>query len=157
MEEATAERQSSRAAVDHGSALVVVSSVVHRCGSRVREATYLRHVDSNGLCGTTNNPCEVPVGRRLIIEHISGFVLVRNTADTATDVSFVITAPQLSINGSGFHVFVATKTATTPIPGGGGEVAFAFSTPFRMMLPPGATFYFSQANAVAVSGYLVRQ
>jgi hypothetical protein len=32
-----------------------------------------------------------------------------------------------------------------------------FSTPFKMMLNPGATFQFSPSNAVAVSGYLVKQ
>jgi hypothetical protein len=73
-------------------------------------------IDSNGACGTANNPCEVPVGQRLIIEHVSGFVLIRNTADTNTGVSLLVTDPQLGLIGNAFHVFVATKTATTPIP-----------------------------------------
>jgi hypothetical protein len=109
------------------------------------------NIDSNGLCGTANNPCEVPVGQRLIIEHVSGFVFVTTSADT-TGVSLVITDPQLGLNGSGFHAFVATKTFTSDQ-----TATFSFSTPFRMMLHPGATFYFLPANAVAVSRYLVRE
>jgi hypothetical protein len=34
---------------------------------------------------------------------------------------------------------------------------YTFSTPFRMMLNSGATFYFSPSNSVAVSGYLVKE
>jgi len=47
---------------------------------------------------------------------------------------------------------VATKTSTSD-----GTDVFSFSTPFRMMLHPKATFYFSPSDNVAVSGYLVKQ
>jgi hypothetical protein len=110
------------------------------------------NIDSNGLCGTANNLCEVPIGQRLIIEHVSGYVFVTKTTDTATSVSLVVTDPQLGLNGAAFHTFIATKVATT-----GTTITFAFATPFKMMLNPGASFHFSPANAVAVSGYLVKQ
>jgi hypothetical protein len=67
-------------------------------------------------------------------------------------VSIVVTDPQLGLNGAGFHIFVATKVATTGV-----TITFAFATPFKMMLNPRASFHFSPANAVAVSGYLVKQ
>jgi hypothetical protein len=110
------------------------------------------------LCGTDPvgpalpNPCAVPAGRRLIIEHISGYTFLPTSADTTVAVSLVITDPQLGLNDAAFHTFVAAKTATS-----GGTDVFSFSTPFRMMLHPGATFYFSWADSVAVSGYLVKQ
>jgi hypothetical protein len=109
------------------------------------------------LCGTDPfgpalpNPCAVPAGRRLIIEHVSGYTFLPTSADTTVAVSLVITDPQLGLNDAAFHTFVATKTATS-----GGTDVFSFSTPFRMMLHAGATFYFSSADSVAVSGYLVK-
>jgi hypothetical protein len=47
--------------------------------------------------------------------------------------------------------FVAAKTPS------GISDTYTFSTPFRMMLNSGATFYFSPSNSVAVSGYLVKE
>ena len=110
------------------------------------------------LCGTDPfgpplpNPCTVPAGRRLIIEHASGYIFLPTSTDTTVAASLVITDPQLGLNDAAFHTFVATKTATS-----GGTDVFSFSTPFRMMLHPGATFHFSPADSVAVSGYLVKQ
>jgi hypothetical protein len=111
------------------------------------------------LCGTDSvhpdfppNPCAVPSGRRLITEYVSGYAFLPTSTDTTVAVSLVITDPQLGLNGAAFHTFVATKTNTS-----GGTDVFSFSTPFRMMLNPGATFYFSPADSVAVSGYLVKQ
>jgi len=109
------------------------------------------------LCGTDPlgpdlpNPCAVPDGQRLIIEHVSGYTFLPTSADTTVAVSLVITDPKLGLNEAAFHTFVATKTATS-----GGTDVFAFSTPLRMMLHPEATFYFSPAVSVAVSGYLVK-
>jgi hypothetical protein len=109
------------------------------------------------LCGTSNGVCTVPPGQRLIIEYVSGFTFIRNTDLTTTGVSLQVNDPQLGLNGgSAFHTFVATKVATTSGPNGV-DTTFAFSTPFKMMLHPGATFQFSPANAVAVSGYLVKE
>jgi hypothetical protein len=109
------------------------------------------------LCGTGNGVCTVPPGQRLIIEYVSGFTFIRNTDQTTTGVSLLVNDPQLGLNGgSAFHTFVATKTSTTPAGPNGVDTTFVFSTPFKMMLNPGATFQFS-ANAVAVSGYLVKQ
>jgi hypothetical protein len=110
------------------------------------------------LCGTDSvhpdfppNPCTVPAGQRLIIEHVSGYVFLPTSTNTTVGVSIVITDPALGLNGAAFHTFVATQTNTS-----GGTDVFSFSTPFRMMLHPGATFYFSPADSVAVSGYLVK-
>lgn len=107
------------------------------------------------LCGThfppsPPSPCTVPAGQRLIIEHVSGYDFVPTSASTTVAVSLVVTDPALGLNEAAFHTFVATKTNTS-----GGTDVFAFSTPFRMMLNPGATFYFSAENA-GVSGYLVK-
>jgi len=55
------------------------------------------------------------------------------------------------LNGSGFHVFPAIKVNTTPQ-----EDVFAFSAPLKMMLHPGASFYFSEVAGISVSGYLVK-
>lgn len=109
------------------------------------------------LCGTVNGVCTVPSGQRLVIEHVSGFVLIRNadTALTATEVSLSVGDSQLGLNiGNAFHHFVATRGSTTGTPPTA-DTAFTFSTPFKMMLNPGATFQFS-AGSVAVSGYLVK-
>ena len=62
-----------------------------------------------------------------------------------------LTDPALGLNGGAFHTFVATKTDS------GVSDTLTFNTPFRMMLDPGATFFFSPADNVAVSGYLVKQ
>ena len=116
------------------------------------------NIVSNSLCGTDPigpfppSPCTVPAGRRLIIEYVSGYTFLPTSADTTVAVSLVITDPQLGLNGAAFHTFVGTKTNTS-----GGTDVFSFSTPFRMTLNPGATFYFSPADSVAVSGYLVKQ
>jgi hypothetical protein len=108
------------------------------------------------LCGTGNGVCTVPPGQRLIIEYVSGFTLIRNTTQTATEVALLVNDPQLGLNGgNAFHSFVATRGSSTTGPNGV-DTAFTFSTPFRMMLNPGATFQFT-ANAVAVSGFLVKQ
>jgi hypothetical protein len=110
------------------------------------------------LCGTdpvgpiVPTPCTVPVGQRLIIEHVSGYAFLPTSANTTAGVSIVITDPELGLNGAAFHIFVGTKTFTS-----GGTDVFSFSMPFRMMLNPGATFYFSPSDNAAVSGYLVKQ
>ena len=108
------------------------------------------------LCGTNNGVCTVPAGQRLIIEYVSGYTIIRNTDQTATEVSLSINDPQLGLNGgNAFHTFVAIRADSTPGPNGV-DTTFVFSTPFRMMLHPGATFQFT-AGAVAVSGYLVKE
>jgi hypothetical protein len=108
------------------------------------------------LCGTNNGVCTVPPGQRLIIEYVSGFTVIRNTDQTATEVSLSVDDPQLGLNGgNAFHTFLAIRGSSTPGPNGV-DTTFTFSTPFRMMLHAGATFQFS-AGSVAVSGYLVKQ
>jgi len=108
------------------------------------------------LCGTNNGVCTVPAGQRLIIEYVSGYTIIRNTDQTATEVSLSINDPQLGLNGgNAFHTFVAIRGSSTPGPNGV-DTTFTFSTPFRIMLRSGTTFQFS-ASAVAVSGYLVKQ
>ena len=108
------------------------------------------------LCGTNNGVCTVPRGQRLIIEYVSGFTFLRNTAQTATEVSLLVDDPQLGLDGgNAFHTFLALRGSSTSGPNGV-DTTFTFSTPFRMMLHPGATFQFT-AGAVAVSGYLVKE
>ena len=109
------------------------------------------------LCGTHSpplapSPCTVPAGQRLIIEHVSGYAFVPASANPTVAVSLVITDPELGLNGAAFHTFVATKTSTS-----GGTDVFSFALPFRVMLHPGATFYFSPSANAAVSGYLVKE
>ena len=105
----------------------------------------------NGLlCGTSSaNQCKVPAGRRLIIEHVSGFVFAPVSSSQTTVVTMAITDQGLGLNGAGFHVFPATKVNTTFA-----TDVFAFSMPLKMMLHPNATFYFN-ATSISVSGYLV--
>ena len=119
------------------------------------------NIQNNSLCGTDDFgpfppiPCTVPAGYRLIFEHVSGYAFLPASTDTTIAVSIAIKDPQLGLGGTGelaFHTFVATKTNTS-----GGTDVFTFDTPFRMMLNPGATFYFSPAANAAVSGYLVKQ
>ena len=108
------------------------------------------------LCGTNNGVCTVPSGQRLIIEYVSGFTFIRNTNQTTTEVTLSVGDPQLGLDiRSAFHTFVATRGSSTSGPNGV-DTTFSFSTPFRMMLHPGATFQFS-VGAVAVSGYLVKE
>ena len=111
----------------------------------------------NLLCGIHHPPflpvpCTVPAGQRLVTEHVSGYVFLPVSTDTSAIVQVVVTDPALGFNGATFHSFVATKTSSS-----GGSDVFVFSTPLRMMLNPGATFHFSPADNVAVSGYLVKQ
>ena len=116
------------------------------------------NIESTGLCGIDPSgafppsPCTVPSGQRLIIEHVSGYVFLPTSTNTTTGVSIVITDPGLGLNGAAFHSFVATKTFEGPV-----SDTYSFSIPFKMMLNPGATFYFSASDNVAVSGYLVKQ
>jgi len=41
---------------------------------------------ANGLCEKDFNPCEVPVGHRLIIEHVSGYAVLPTSANTTAIV-----------------------------------------------------------------------
>jgi hypothetical protein len=103
------------------------------------------------MCGTGSwNQCTVPAGKRLIIEHVSGYAFLPSSPKTTISVSIVIKDAQLGLNGNSFHSFVATKTYSTGI-----TDVFVYSTPLKMMLHPQATFYFSTVVAVAVSGYLL--
>jgi hypothetical protein len=63
----------------------------------------------------------------------------------------VIRDPALGLSGSAFHIFPAVKVNTTIE-----NDVFAFSTPFKMMLHPEATYYFAEVVSLAVSGYLVK-
>lgn len=103
------------------------------------------------MCGTSSsNQCKVPAKQRLVIEHVSGYVFLPPSEKTTISVSLVIKDAQLGLKGNSFHTFVGTKTNVTGI-----TDVFVFSTPLKMILHPQATFYFSSATAVAVSGYLV--
>jgi len=108
------------------------------------------------LCGTYTppgppSPCTVPDRQRLIIEQVSGYAFVPTSANTTLAVSLVVTDAELGLTDAAFHTFVAIKTNTS-----GGTDVFSFSTPFKMMLHPGSTYYFSPTANVSVSGYLVK-
>jgi hypothetical protein len=62
-----------------------------------------------------------------------------------------VTDPALGLDGDGFHIFPAIKVNTTSQ-----RDVFAFSAPLKMILHPGASFYFSPVDGVSVSGYLVK-
>ena len=106
------------------------------------------------LCGThQQNQCEVPAGKQLVIEHVSGFIF--KSAPTAfqnTSTTMAVTDSALGLNGAGFHTFLATKIND---PAGGITDVFVFSLPFKMWLSPGAKYYFSSVAGISVSGYLV--
>ena len=106
------------------------------------------------LCGTDQqNQCEVPAGKQLVIEHVSGFIF--KSAPTAfqnTSTTMAVTDSALGLNGAGFHNFLATKIND---PAGGITDVFVFSLPFKMLLSPGAKYYFSSVAGISVSGYLV--
>jgi hypothetical protein len=121
-----------------------------------KQPTY-SNIENNSLCGTVQPgnvaiPCTVPAGQRLVIDYVSGYAFRPTSTDTTLAVSLVVTDPALSLNQAAFHTFLATKTSTSQ-----GTDVFTFSTPFRMMLHGGATFFFSPADNAAVSGYLVKQ
>jgi hypothetical protein len=59
-----------------------------------------------------------------------------------------VTDPALGLNGAGFHIFPAVRVNSTP--------QNDVSAPLKMMLHPGASFYFSSVAGLAVSGYLVK-
>lgn len=120
------------------------------------------NIISTGLCGTDSvlpppsgfppNPCPVPAGQRLVIQHVSGYAFLPASTDNTVAVSIVITDSRQGLNEAAFHTFVGTKTNTS-----GGTDVFTFNTPFNVMLNPGASYYFSPSDNVAVSGYLVKQ
>jgi hypothetical protein len=61
-----------------------------------------------------------------------------------------VTDPALGLKGA-FHVFPAIKVNSSPQ-----EDVFAFSAPLKMMLHPGASYYFASVAEVFVSGYLAK-
>jgi hypothetical protein len=107
----------------------------------------------NGLLKGTSitNPATVPQGYRLIIEYVSGYIFRPPSSALNSETTMAVTDPALGLNGAGFHIFPAIKVNSTPQ-----EDVFAFSAPLKMMLHPGASFYFSSVAAVSVSGYLVK-
>jgi hypothetical protein len=74
-------------------------------------------------------------------------MFIPTTSTKTTGVQIVITDPGLGLQEAAFPTFVASRTDPGAV-----TDTFSFSTPFRMMLNPGATFYFSPSDNVAVSG-----
>jgi hypothetical protein len=110
------------------------------------------NIENGLLVGTSStNQAKVPKGYRLIIEYVSGFIFRPPSAALNYVTTMAVTDPRLGLNGAGFHVFPAVKVNTTPQ-----EDVFAFSAPLKMMLHPEASFYFSEAAGLSVSGYLVK-
>lgn len=126
----------------------------------LEKQTIYANIISTGLCGTDPqftedldpSPCPVPAGQRLVIQHVSGYAFLPTSTANTVAISLVLTDPILGINQAGTHTFVATKTST-----GNVSDTYTFNEPFNVMLNPGASYYFSPSNNVAVSGYLVKQ
>ena len=110
------------------------------------------NIENGLLKGTSStNQATVPKGYRLIIEYVSGYIFRPPSSFLNYVTTMAVTDPALGLNGAGFHVFPAIKVNSTPQ-----EDVFAFSAPLKMMLHPGASFYFSSVAGVSVSGYLVK-
>jgi len=110
------------------------------------------NIENGLLKGTSStNQATVPHGYRLIIEYVSGYIFRPPSSALNYVTTMAVTDPALGLNGAGFHVFPAIKVNTTPQ-----EDVFAFSAPLKMMLHPGASFYFSEVAGLSVSGYLVK-
>jgi hypothetical protein len=118
---------------------------------RAFEVSY-SNIENGSLKGTSStNQATVPKGRRLIIEYVSGFIFQPPSSAVNSSTTMAVTDPALGLNGAGFHVFPAIKVNSTPQ-----NDVFAFSAPLKLMLSPGASFYFSPIAGLAVSGYLVK-
>ena len=110
------------------------------------------NIENGLLKGTSStNQATVPKGRRLIIEYVSGYIFRPPSSALNWSTTMAVTDPALGLNGNGFHIFPAIKVNTTPQ-----NDVFNFSAPLKMMLHPGASFYFSDVAGLAVSGYLVK-
>jgi hypothetical protein len=110
------------------------------------------NIENGLLKGTSStNQATVPKGRRLIIEYVSGFIFRPPSSALNSETTMAVTDPALGLNGAGFHIFPAIKVNSTPQ-----NDVFAFSAALKMMLHPGASFYFSSVAGLAVSGYLVK-
>ena len=110
------------------------------------------NIENGLLKGTSSaNQATVPQGYRLIIEYVSGFIFRPPSSALNSETTMAVTDPALGLNGAGFHIFPAIKVNSTPQ-----NDVFAFSAPLKMMLHPGASFYFSSVAGLAVSGYLVK-
>jgi hypothetical protein len=135
-----------------GLALPILGSVVVPAGAvePEKEPIYANIVNGS-LCGTSSaNQCRVPIGQRLIIEYVSGYIFAPASSSQTKVVTMAVTDQGVGLNGAGFHVFPALKVNTTST-----TDVFAFSAPLKMMLHPNATFYFSGVAGFSVSGYLV--
>ena len=110
------------------------------------------NIENGLLKGTSStNQATVPQGYRLIIEYVSGYIFRPPSSALNYVTTMAVTDPALGLNDAGFHVFPAIKVNTTSL-----EDVFAFSAPLKMMLHPGASFYFSDVAGISVSGYLVK-
>jgi hypothetical protein len=115
------------------------------------EAIY-SNIENGLLRGTSStNQATVPKGSRLIIEYVSGYIFQPPSSALNSETTMAVTDPALGLNGAGFHIFPAIKVNSTPQ-----NDVFAFSAPLKMMLHPGASFYFSRVAGISVSGYLVK-
>jgi hypothetical protein len=103
------------------------------------------------MCGTGSwNQCQVPAGKRLIIEHVSVYAFLPSSPKTTISASLVIKDAQLGLNGNSFHSSVATKTYST-----GTTDVFAFLHTLEDDATSSGDLIFLKRVAVAVSGYLV--
>ena len=110
------------------------------------------NIENGLLKGTSStNQATVPKKYRLIIEYVSGYIFRPPSSFLNYVTTMAVTDPTLGLNGAGFHVFPAIKVNSTSQ-----EDVFAFSAPLKMMLHPGASFYFSEVAGLSVSGYLVK-
>lgn len=110
---------------------------------------YSNHANRLNCGDDISNQCVVPAGKRLIIEHISGEFT--SSVNPTSSIIFIVTDPVFGPAEIDAHSFIGY-----PITGGG---LFGFSTPFKMMMSPGASYYVASGgkSLVNVSGYLVNQ
>jgi hypothetical protein len=122
-----------------------------RLADEAFERTY-SNIENGLLVGTSStNQATVPQKYRLIIEYVSGFIFQPLSSALNSSTTMAVTDPALGLDGDGFHIFPAIKVNTTSQ-----RDVFAFSAPLKMILHPGASFYFSPVDGVSVSGYLVK-
>jgi hypothetical protein len=105
---------------------------------------------NHAQCGTENNACTVPAGKRLVIEQVSGsFVAGTSNFHPPTEATLMV------INGVSEHFFVGQLTsATVPASLGGSFAVYVFSTPFKLVLDSGSIYYW-KTDRVVVTGYLI--
>jgi hypothetical protein len=115
------------------------------------QTPYSNHANGSNCGDDASNQCVVPAGKRLVIEHISGTFVA--SVNPSNNTLLIVTDPAYGPSPTVVQTFVGYPI-TGSVPG-----LFAYSTPFMLMMSPGASYYVVAAGAALVraSGYLVDQ